>query len=279
MNKLLSFFITGLLFIGLSCEEIPPVLNPAGGGGGSGSVENQPRQVLIEEFTGVRCVNCPAGSEAIQAIVDAYDGRAIAVGIHAGFFAVPYPESNENLAVPTGASLLSLLGEPIGYPTAVINRRHFDGEENRQTGQGTWAGYVAEELATDPLVKIDIQPTFDATSRELTINTGLYVQENITFEDVRVTVYLTEDNIQDPQLTPDGVNYDYNHKHVFRAAASAFDGDQLTESLTAGAVINRTFSLTLADHWKENDCHVVVFVHRGGAILDVIQAHEVAVLE
>lgn len=278
MSKSLSF--SGLaifLLLSWGCAEIAPVLNPATGGGGTGVVSEQKRQVLIEEFTGVRCVNCPAGSDAIQALLGVYGEQLVAVSIHAGSFAVPYAESRENLRIPDGTSLLNLVGSPLGYPTAVINRKRFGGEENRQVGQSTWAGYISEELIGDPDVKIDIRPTYNPDTRQLDIATDLYVENNLPFSDVRLTIYVTENNVIDSQLTPQGRNDDYVHKHVFRAAVTAFDGSSLTESLTAGTVITRNFSTTLGENWKPADCHIVAFVHRGGEDITVLQAHEVAV--
>lgn len=117
---ILSFFL--LSFLLSACEEIPPTLNPVDpnpGGGGA-----MPRKVLIEEFSGVKCVNCPAGSEAIENLIKIYGDQLIAISIHAGFFAPPYAESKYDFRSADGTNLLSYLGEPLGYPTAVVNRKN-----------------------------------------------------------------------------------------------------------------------------------------------------------
>lgn len=278
INKYLTFgFVAFFVLLGLGCEEVPPVLNPGGGGGPI--TGNQQRQVLIEEFTGERCVNCPAGSEVIESLLGVHGDRLIAVSIHAGFFAVAYPESDDELANETGSAILNLLDAPLGYPTAVVNRRHFPGEENRQVGQATWPGYIASELEAGPQVRIGLSSTYNDASGELDIDAVLDVVEDLEYEDVRLTVYITENNITDPQQTPEGVDYEYKHKHVLRAAVSAVDGDALNENFTAGASINRSFSITLDPAWVPEECHIVAFVHQGGGTLDVIQAHEISVIE
>lgn len=275
----LFFLFLALRFF--ACEEIPPTLNPGGGNnnGGNTPVEEQQRQVLIEEFTGVRCVNCPAGSDAIEALLNIHGEQLVAVGIHAGFFAVPYAESNENLATDAGAAILSFVGEPLGYPTAVVNRTQFDGEESLQLAQSQWAGYIAQELLTPPSVKIEILPDYNSDDRSLDVSTKLYVQETLTNPDIRLTVYITENNIEDAQLTPDGLQVDYNHKHVFRDVLTAVSGDVLGEAFTANTTIERDFTFTLPDHWVAEECHVVAFVHLGGGSKEVLQAHEEAVVE
>ena len=282
IKKYLSIsFLALFVLLGFACEEVAPILNPTDGTtGGGGPVSTQQRQVVIEEFTGVRCVNCPAASEAIAALVGVYGERLVPVAIHAGFFAVPYPESADaGLETSTGGAILTFLGEPLGFPTAVVNRRNFDGEENRQVVQNTWAGYIAEELAQDPTVRIDLNSAYNDATGNVDIEADLYIDENIDFEDVRLTVYITESNITATQLTPAGVDEDYKHKHAFRTVVTATEGDIINESLTAGSVITRNLSVTLDPSWVAAECDIVAIVHQGGAVLDVIQAHQVPVIE
>ncbi|MEL7222794.1 MAG: hypothetical protein AAGJ93_15840, partial [Bacteroidota bacterium] len=195
--------VAGLILMGLACTEIAPVLNPGGGNnnGGEGPVDEQPRQVLIEEFTGVRCVNCPAGSQAIEALLDVHANQLVAVSIHAGQFAFPFP-GQEDYANDDSRSLLTYLGSPLGYPTAVVNRRKFDAEENIFTGLSSWAGLIAEELLSPPMVRIDLNTNFNDASGELDIETDIYVDETIVSDDVRLSIFITENDIVGPQVTP-----------------------------------------------------------------------------
>ena len=45
------------------------------------------RNVLIEDFTGQRCVNCPAATKKIEELHSQYGDRIIPVAIHSGPFA------------------------------------------------------------------------------------------------------------------------------------------------------------------------------------------------
>ncbi len=58
------------------------------------------RAVLIEDFTGQKCVNCPNGTTLINDIVETYgEDNVIAVGIHSG----PLSKDGEDgLATETG---------------------------------------------------------------------------------------------------------------------------------------------------------------------------------
>lgn len=281
-NRILYLLLAALPFFMGACEEIPPVLNPVmggGGGTGGGDLENQQRQVIIEEFTGVRCVNCPAGAQAINTLRSIHGERLIPVSIHAGFFAQPYSESAENYANAEGNALQSYLGEPIGYPTAVVNRRQFDGESSLQVGQGTWAGYVVQELAAPPRVKLAVEHTYNEASRQVSGSLAFHPQENITEPDVRYTILVVQDSIADYQLTPDGVNPLYMHRHVFRGAVTSTSGTPVGEALNEGQVVNKTFSYTLPAHWRAEKCYLVLMAHLSGDIKDVLQAIETKVIE
>lgn len=284
MKKLSFFFFVLVALLWPGCEEIPPMINPSMGGPGTDEptpVEDQQRQVLIEEFTGVRCVNCPAGSAAIENLIGIHGQRLAAISIHAGSFSPPYPESLYDFRIPEGASLLSYLGEPLGYPTAVVGRKLFDGEFDLQLGRQQWAGFIAQQLLEEPLVKIDIQNAYSDEDRKLEAAATLYVQEDITDEDVRISVAITENDIQDLQLTPESGTPDpnYKHKHVLRDMLTNFSGDLISEELAAGAAIEKNFTMTLPVEWIAANCHVVVFVHFGGDKKDVLQVHQAGVTE
>lgn len=274
-----SMLISALLFS--ACEEVPPVINPIMGGNpdDTSSIEDQQRQVLIEEFTGVRCVNCPAGTQAIQSLLGIHGEQLVAVSIHAGFFSPPYTQSLYDFRTTEGTSILSYLGEPLGFPTAVVNRKLFSGEQDLQLGQSQWAGFISEELAAAPSVKIAINPDFNAATRLLKADIELFIEENIAESDVRLSVMITENGVIDYQLTPEGLKSDYVHLHILRGMMTNYDGNPLTEPLVDGAQINRSYTLTLPEGWVADNCYIVAFVHLGGGSKVVLQAHEVEVTE
>lgn len=273
--KFHQILIIGLALLFGACEEIPPVITPAPESGEQVEtpVSEQKRQVLIEEFSGVRCVNCPAGSDAIQVLLDIYGPQLVPVNIHAGFFAEPYPESLYDLQVQQGYAILEYLGQPLGFPTAVINRKQYPGEDNLQLTQRSWAGYIADDLLTPPPVKIDIIP--DLQDRTLSIDIDLYIEEAIEREEVHLSVVITEDGISDFQLTPAGKIGDYSHRHVLRQVLTGVNGVLLTESLTPGIKISRTYEFTIPEDWAVANCEIVAFVHLDGSSKEVLQAHRV----
>ncbi len=276
------FLFACAIFFFSACDEIAPVVTGSMGGVDPGpDLTGQKRQVLIEEFTGVKCVNCPAGSQEIEVLLSIHQSQLIAVSIHAGDFAPPYQTSNYDFRTPEGNNILSFLGEPFGYPTAVVNRRKFDGQFDLQLGKGEWAGYIAEEKAIPPKVRIGIEPDFNGATRDLEVTVTLLVDETITDPDVRLSLMITESEIVDLQLTPSSSQpkADYVHKHVLRGMLTNWDGLKLTETLSQGAEITKTFNFKMPGTWKEENCEVVAFVSVSGAEKDVLQAHQEHVIE
>lgn len=273
LSKIL--LLQSLLFL-VSCTEIGPVITPQEDG--SGSTPNMVQRVFVEEFSGVRCVNCPAGSTELAQLAERYPERLVVVSIHAGFFSNPYPENRYDFRTAEGNNLLTLLGQPLGYPSAVINRRTFEGEADLHLSRAQWAGFIAQELQKQPQVAIELTSTLDRTSRELRAVVDIKRLSNMTSTptDVRLSVFLTENNLLDAQLTPEGKKTDYLHQHVLRKALTPYDGILIGEDLKAQGTTRRSFMFTLPLAWNANECNLIAVVHRSGDTWEVLQAMEVS---
>lgn len=280
MNRLL-FFLTLIVFSFSACEEIPPlVTGSTPGNTGPTPPSDQLRQVVIEEFTGVACVQCPSGSAIIKDLVAIHGQQLIAISIHSSEnFSVPTPHNQYDFRTVEGDALNNYLGGPLGFPSAVVNRKLFDGRSSLQLGKNEWPGFVAEEKATPPKVKLSIEPTFNAANREASIEVTIFVEETITDPNVNLSLIFTEDDIVDYQVTPSGPVDDYKHEHVFRGMATPYDGQPLTESLTIGGQITKSFNYTIPAEWKENKVNVIAMVSLAGTRKDVLQAHKVHLIE
>jgi len=161
----LSFFLSIILFL-YACEEVgvDPLINFSD----EEITEPNPnsdsdRVVLIEEFTGVRCANCPAGAELAEQLAKQYKGQVIIVSIHSGAFSIPYPDA-ENFKIDEGIEIENLLGKAAGYPSAAINRTLFDGESRLIIPSTKWSNYIKSELEKPTSVKINIAEINYATN-------------------------------------------------------------------------------------------------------------------
>ncbi len=265
-----------LLLTGLtSCDENQPTYTLA-------RPEPGEKNVLVEEFSGARCPNCPQGTEALEELRSIYGSNLIIMTVHAGDFAFPYEDSKFDFATQHGDDLITLLGNPIGYPSAVVDRRKPEGANVFQQFSSKWSSSIVDALNEPIIVDLDQSIEFDPDTRELTVQISLLPLEDID-EPLNLCIALLEDNIVDPQAdraAPTGVVKDYLHKNVLRTYLTPVDGDEIATSFDAfkGMLRNYKFILPLEDGWwKARDCKVVSFISRGstsGGDLRVLQCVE-----
>lgn len=225
------------------------------------------RVVVVEEFTGVRCVFCPPGSEELENLLSLYPDNLIVISIHSGFFAIPETgKSKYDFRSEDGDALEVLLGTPDkGWPSAIVNRKEFPGEGSPHTSKSSWAGYIGQEVALEASFGLTVGTTWDAGTRVLHADVNAIARENITGP-VRITLLITESGIIDYQKD---IRYgevpEYEHKHVLRDVLStSVEGDVVaTGTVTAGQSIDYAVNYTLPVEWKSEKCEVVAFISDG----------------
>lgn len=274
----ITYFFFCLATLSLQqCTEIVPDVQyapPLNGG---------KRRVLVEEFTGNRCVQCPAGSVLLANLDESLKENLIVVSIHAGFFAQPWPgnpgsASKFDFRTPGGDFLLGYLGAPTGYPSAVINRKKFPNETDLQLISNQWSSRITAELKGDPVVDISAKIQYNTDKRTLDVMTDVQAFQSIS-DPLHVTLMITESGIVDRQgvltsMDPSGVIENYTHNHVLRAILTSNDGDKVADNLTTGQHTQHLLNYTLPSNWNPANCELIAFVHNP-ITKEVYQAVEV----
>jgi hypothetical protein len=294
-----------MLVLGIGCEENPPFTINTGNididtsqNGNevtvikrdtafmAAAMEPQDHVVLIEEFTGVSCINCPAGHAETKSILEANPNRTVAAIIHAGFLTDPHPNSTEVFVTPETEALYNLLSV-VAVPAAAIDRVPFDGEPYLAiVGKSKWAGRVAEQISKTTPVNVYLHKDYNSATRQLNVYVQMRYTESLS-DAHNLTVYVIENNISDSQLLPDPVTLEhiiddeYAHQHVVRDVLTNTAGDALPNgfALNSGAVVVKTFATTLPEHWNADNCHIVAFVHQADSERKVLQTAEIAIIE
>lgn len=241
-----------------ACQEQCPLLSNTPN---DTTQTTQQKNILIEEFTGVKCVQCPEGHDIAQNIADANNGRVEIVSIHNGFYAVPYNFSLYNFKIAEGTAIENLVGPASFYPTAAIDRKLYSGQTELLMDKNFWAGNATAQLQEPLRVKVNFDNAYNPGDRKLTVNVNFEYLEDIT-DAQSVSVLITENDIIDAQETPDGIDTFYIHKHVLRAVLTSAIGDLVTEATPAGTILNRNYSFTLPAAWNDTKCRVVAFIAR-----------------
>jgi hypothetical protein len=246
------------------------------------------RRVLVEEGTGVRCVNCPTGARLLTDLREhTYgDSNLVVVSIHCGGgglsgYSKPYSNSKYDFQTARGYAMVNnYIGVPDGFPESSIDRHKVG--DGWFTPPVQWPGIIGDEFNQDYGLDLFVKNTFDAGSRELKVTVNIAPGQAQPFEN-HLSVVITQDSIYDLQL--DGAvdthtPIQYWHNHVFRDIITDLGGDVINEPLTAGALVTKTYTYTLPADWDEKHCHVVAFVHHAGTPdKDVLQVTEKKVIQ
>lgn len=239
------------------------------------------KKVLIEDFTGAQCGNCPRAHEAIESLKEAFGESVIAVGIHVGGFAEVDSVKGYYYDFTTdfGNALDGEFGaDNLGLPVGMVSRREVSGSP--LTRYTTWSSIVASVLAEAPALDIEVEATFQADSRTVTVTSNLeYYQPGDANH--QIVVLITEDSIltkqSDYSLQPDDFIYDYPQRHVVRTSATPGVYGEVVKNaeIFIGERITKTHTTTLDAAWKEDKCYAVVYVldKVTGEILNVEESH------
>ena len=117
MQTLYKWLLLILVLLGFcACEEVDEADRF------TGPVEFVPKKnVLIEDFTGQRCLNCPLAADAVHAMQATYGAEHVtAVAIHGGSLSLP-ASSGVGLALPEGETYHTFWGVS-SWPKGLVDR-------------------------------------------------------------------------------------------------------------------------------------------------------------
>jgi thiol-disulfide isomerase/thioredoxin len=240
------------------------------------------RKILIEDFTGHTCGNCPTATiKAIQ-LQNLYGKKVIVVGVHSGFFARPRLSGKftTDFRTPAGEEYNSFWKVDVrGNPNGFVSR---SGRINNDIiiNPDSWGEAIELLKNLEPEVKLSLSLTYDGSSRALSANVNATALKNISGK-YNLVLYLVEDNIVDWQKDysmPTGAedNPEFLHRHVLRDNINGTWGEELiSPSLSAGDSLSKSYSnYLLKQNWKEDNCSVVAYIYNTENY-EIIQAEEV----
>ena len=211
--------------------------------------------VLLEDYTGVKCNNCPeAGALALQ-LQEQNEGHLVVLGVHpksalqnpaGGFPDFRTDDGNEwnnyfNIAA---------------YPNGLVNRT------GGVLGSAQWTSAVNNIIGNDAPVRLIVKTEFDDATRELKVSIHSKFLINVASNDVRLTTCMMEDRIVGKQVTPNGVDENYVHRHVFRGTADNQTWGRVlssAESISEGSNFITNMKFTLSDDYNTDEITICIF--------------------
>lgn len=226
------------------------------------------RAILIEDFTGQRCVNCPTGTEIINGIVDTYgEDNVIAVGIHSGPLGFAGNSKTPGLMTDTGNEYYTRWDKEnkMGQPWVVFNRK-----TSPDSHYNNWAAMVGTIISEKANLSVKIDNAYDAAKRTLTTTVGAFGTNGTV--NGKLQVWIVEDGIKALQMMPDGKpNKEYMHNHVFRASVNGTWGEDVT--VKEGETTTKQYQYVLPEAWNADNIAVVAFVYNDGGVENVAKKH------
>ena len=226
------------------------------------------RAILIEDFTGQRCVNCPTGTEIINGIVDTYgEDNVIAVGIHSGPLGFAGNSKTVGLMTDTGNEYYTRWDKEnkMGQPWVIFNRK-----TSPDSHYNNWAAMVGTIISEKANLSVKIDNAYDAATRTLTTTVGAFGTNGTV--NGKLQVWIVEDGIKALQMMPDGKpNKEYMHNHVFRAAVNGTWGEDVT--VKEGETTTKQYQYVLPEAWDADKIAVVAFVYNDGGVENVAKKH------
>lgn len=226
------------------------------------------RAILIEDFTGQRCVNCPTGTEIINGIVDTYgEDNVIAVGIHSGPLGFAGNSNTVGLMTDTGNEYYTRWDKEnkMGQPWVIFNRK-----TSPDSHYNNWAAMVGTIISEKANLSVKIDNAYDAAKRTLTTTVGAFGTNGTV--NGKLQVWIVEDGIKALQMMPDGKpNKEYMHNHVFRAAVNGTWGEDVT--VKEGETTTKQYQYVLPEAWNADNIAVVAFVYNDGGVENVAKKH------
>lgn len=274
--------LSSLLTIGIfasGCEEIPPPIDLTETvyetGVGAPTIADE-KVVLIEDFTGAACPNCPDAHIAIEDAIATYPDQIVALAEY-NYFADPL-HIEENMQSEEALLLNDYLGPAVGWPASFIDRKDFDGDGYMPEIPANIIPYCATQLLEEPPCNIAITNTYEAASRNISVEIRVEYTATTTLSN-KLSVVLVENEIIAAQIDDNvgGEVENYEHNHVMRTMLSYYLGDQLPEENIPGRWYVFDYTFTIPLEWNTDNMTVVAFVHNFETDnKEVLQAAETA---
>ncbi len=263
---------TNLLF-GMNLETYKNTLWPSFGPNTNTNVN-----VLIEDFTGHKCPNCPNAAIEARNIEGQHEGRVFVATIHSGAYATTYFQNYQfapytaNFTTPEGLEISTEISDGGfgGNPSGTINRKTFGGFIFQN--YSGWASNVSSILTAN-ILKVNIQSkcNYFPETRGVFLHTEVDKLISDSLELYQV-VYLLEDSIIKPQTLPDGTtDLNYVHRDVHRGN---IDGKAMGRKITEDMKVDKNggalsgnkyylnYSYKLPDQYNPDNMHLLIYVYR-----------------
>lgn len=244
------------------------------------------RRVLLEDYTGHQCGNCPRAAETAKSLHDTYGDKLVIMAIHVGFFArTNSPTSTKytyDFKTTTGNEFDTQFGNSAaGLPNGMVSR--FKANNSYIINKDSWGTYTDSVSKIAPKLKLKVKTEYVNDTR--TVKATVYAKSLVAVDaPYKIGVYITEDSIvnwQKDYSLPSGSQDipNYVHMHALRETMNGTWGDILfSENTAANFFTTKTYEKALPTGVVAKNCHVVVYAYNSNTY-EILQAAEAKLQE
>lgn len=212
------------------------------------------RKVLLEEFTGQRCVNCPDAHRIIESLEEQYGEDLVVVSIHAGTFGIKAPVGLKQTEGDEYAQRWNVTA----YPAGVVDRT------GSVMNMDQWSTAIRNEIGKETDLQLSLSANVSSDGKNIEVFTTMVTPEPINGS---LQLWVIESGIVAPQLDGDETRTDYVHNNVFRTCVNGLWGQEV--SLKANDVEYVSNTVAIDDKWNLNNVEIVGFVYNGDGVVQV----------
>jgi thiol-disulfide isomerase/thioredoxin len=223
------------------------------------------KKVLLEDYTGHTCGNCPAAADVAHQLAVKYGDTLVVLAVHAGFFSkVKLPEYPASYTTTAGNDWDATFIGNAGNPNGMTNRKNYagNGVVNKET---KWPTTVSLALKDPMVVRLDLETKYDTIVRSLSTNIKAKFLSTYT-KGTKLSAVLMEDGIvgaqTDYRVSPDLVE-DYEFEHMLRKSLNDSWGVVLKDTPIAAndSVLVSYPNVGLESTFNDKKVSLVVFVY------------------
>lgn len=212
------------------------------------------RNVLLEEFTGQFCPNCPAGHQIIESLEHQYGDALIVVSVHAGNFGVPAPVG---LMEPEGNDYAQRWNVE-AYPSGVVDMK------GRAMDREDWAEAVRTEIGKETPLELSLTAQLSENGEEIEVFTTLVSETSLKGS---LQLWVVENDIVAFQQDGNNIIPAYVHNNVFRACVNGLWGEEVP--LTANEVEYKSNTVAVSSTWNLEHTYIVGFYYDSTGVYQV----------
>lgn len=243
---------------------------------------NPVQKILLEDFTGHQCGNCPRAHEQAQQLLLQYPSRLILLSEHVGYFAEVRTTGTKytyEFRTPEGNAIDSEFGpSAAGLPKGMINRVTYN--NSRIHDKSAWGSIIATLINNPAPADLQLQTKLDTTKNELYVAAFIKNINIPSNTNLRLFIFAVEDSIinwqKDYNASPPDIP-DYVHRHVLRKSANATGAWGESISFNDQGTFQKQYLIIPEPFWKLKNIYVIAGLYNFDT-KEILQVEEVKIL-